>query len=103
MKPTVFMAKHVLEKLTLAFPFAMELPPSVTIASVQITATTKRGTDAVPANTLLGMPSIQTTGDVYQRVQGGVAGASYLLLCVATLSNGNVLVRAGELPVIDFN
>jgi hypothetical protein len=42
------------------------------------------------------------TGEVLQRVEGGVAGATYLVMAVATLSNGLVLVRAGELPVIGF-
>lgn len=102
MKPTLFDAKHVLEKVTLVFPFARELTTGVTVVSVLITATTKRGTDPAPANVLLGVPSIQPGGEVLQRVQGGVAGAAYLLLAAATLSNGNVLVRAGELPVIDF-
>lgn len=102
MKPTLMLAKHVLEKLTLAFPFGMELPPTVTIVSVQITAVTKRGIDPAPASVLLGVASIASTGDVFQRVQGGVAGCAYLLVCAATLSNGNVLVRAGELPVFEF-
>lgn len=102
MKPTLFDAKHLLEKLTLVFPFGLELPTSVTIASVQTSVITKRGTDAAPASVLLGLPSIQPNGEVLQRVQGGVAGAAYLFVVAATLSNGNVLVRAGELPVIDF-
>lgn len=103
MKATVVEAKHVAEKVPLRFPFANEIPAGVVIASVQRSLRVKRGSDANPGAVLWGEAAIATdVGEVSQRVQGGVAGAVYLVVMTATLSNGLVLVRAIELPVIDF-
>jgi hypothetical protein len=104
MNPSNFEAKHVREVVVLRFPFGQELPLGITIASLQLICTVSSvasGQDPTPANLLLGPASI-TAGEVFQRVQQGVAGVTYLMVCVATLSSGLVLVRAGLLPVIDF-
>lgn len=103
MNPTLLEPKHVQERVLLRFPFALEIPQGATIASVQMSCTTRSGTDAAAAAMLAGAATISaTTGEVLQRVEAGVAGATYLVMAVATLSNGLVLVRAGELPVISF-
>lgn len=103
MSPTVLEPKHVQERVLLRFPFALEMPQGVTIVSVQMSCTTRSGTDPAAATMLSGAATIAAaTGEVLQRVEGGVAGATYLVMAVATLSNGLVLVCAGELPVISF-
>ncbi len=103
MRPTLLDAKHVRERVILRFPFASEVPPGITIASVIPVVSMKAGVDPNPAAVLLGAPQIvATTLDVLQRVQGGLASAKYGILMEATLSDGTVLVRAVELPVIDF-
>ena len=101
MTPTAFDAKHLLEVVPLRFPFSLEIGAGASIVSAAITCTTKRGSDASPSATLLGSPTV-IAGDVLQLVRAGVAGCTYLYVCAATLSNGQVLVRAGLLPVIDF-
>lgn len=103
MTPTIVDAKHVAERVPLRFAFALEMDVGVTIASVTRTCTLKKGIDTSPAAVLSGAATVNAgTGEVLQLVQGGVGGARYVVVCVATLSNGLVLVRGIELPVIDF-
>jgi hypothetical protein len=89
--------KDPLEKLWVAFDFSEELGTAV-ISSAVVAASLRVGTDATPGAVLSGTPVVQG-GAVLQVVQGGVAGATYGLVCTATLSDGSVLVRAGQLPV----
>ena len=103
MRATLLDAKHVREVVLLRFPFASEMPAGASLASVQAVISLKGGTDASPAAVLLGLPQIVSAShEVLQRVQGGLGGAKYGILMAATLSDGQVLVRAVELPVVDF-
>lgn len=103
MTPTVVDAKHVLERVPLRFPFSAEMDAGVTVTLASTTCTLKRGTDPSPGAVLSGSAIVNAaTGEVVQMAQGGVAQARYVVLCVATLSNGQLLVRAVELPVISF-
>lgn len=103
MKPTLLQSIHVLERVALRFPFALEIPAGVTIASVTRSCTLKRGTDATPDVVLSGAAIVSTaTSEVFQWVQGHLPNVSYIVMVVAILSNGGVLVRAAELPVISF-
>lgn len=103
MKPTILQSIHVLERVPLRFPFALEVPVGVTISSVTMSCTLKRGIDATPAVVLSGAAIISTaTSEVFQWAQGHLPNVSYIVMAVATLSNGGVLVRAAELPVISF-
>jgi hypothetical protein len=105
MKPTLLEAKHVQESVVLVFPFATEIPAGVTIGSVQRVVTLKRGSaDNNPSAILVGAAVVQSAEhEVWQRVAGGVGGAVYGILMVATLSDGStVLVRGVELPVVSF-
>lgn len=89
--------KDPLEKLWVQFDFSDELG-TADIASAVVTASLRRGTDAAPSAVIFG-PVILQGGAVLQIVQGGLVGATYGLVCAATLTNGLVLVRAGLLPV----
>lgn len=103
MTPTLIKPIHVLERVPLRFPFAQEVPVGVTISSVALSCVVKRGVDATPAVVLSGAATISAaTSEVFQWVQGHLPNVSYIVMAVATLSNGGVLVRAGELPVISF-
>ena len=104
MKATLLEAKHVREVTILRFPFASEVPVGMTIQTVQPVISVKGGADPAAAAVLLGLPQVQSAShEVLQRVQGGVGGVKYGILMAATLSDGvTILVRAVELPVVDF-
>lgn len=103
MTPTVVDAKHVLERVPLVFGFALEIPAGTTLSSATRTCTLKKGVDATPQALLSGNAIVDAVaGEVVQFVQGGVATCRYVIVATATLSNGEILVRGIELPVIDF-
>ncbi len=104
MRATLLDAKHAREVVVLRFPFASEMPAGLSIASVQRVVSVKRGADANAAAICLGSAQIEAaTHEVLQRVQAGLGSVTYGLLIAATLSDATtVLVRAVELPVVDF-
>lgn len=103
MKPTLFDAIDVAEKVNLVLPFDGEMEVGETIVSTQVICTIKTGIDAAPQNTLLGSAVVMAaTFEVIQRIQGQVAPVTYKYKCIATLSSGRVLVRVAELPVFYF-
>jgi hypothetical protein len=89
--------------VVICFPFASEIPVGITIATVEPFISVKRGVDAAPGAVLVGSPQSNAAFEVLQRVQAGLGGVTYGILMQATLSDGStVLVRAVELPVVDF-
>ncbi len=95
---SIWPAKDPAEALVADFSFANEIAVGETIASAQISCSVLSGKDATPSAVLSGAPNISGSS-VLQRFHGGVAGATYLMRCVATLSSGRVLALAAILPV----
>ena len=80
------------------FPFGGELESGETLSVLVISCAIQSGVDAAAAAMPSGAP-IVVGSDVYQRVQAGVDGASYLIRCKATSSTGLVHVLAALLDV----
>lgn len=94
--PVTFSQKDPAEIITVTFDFS-DLVAAVTSATV--TASWKRGTaDASPSSLLSGGTS--TSGaKVLQKIQGGNAGADYVLRCQVDTADGQRFVMAALLPV----
>lgn len=93
-----FDRKDPSETVVLTFDFTGEAPA---VSAPTVTVTHESGDpDAAFASVLDGLPQV-SGGKVLQRVKAGVAGADYLLRCMAGDGAGNVLVRAGLLMVRD--
>lgn len=93
-------AMDVAEAVNYTFDFSADLASGVTIASAVVTCLFKEGTaDATPQDLVSGSSTISSSY-VIQRIAAKQAGTTYSLRCVATLSNGEKLTRAGILPVV---
>lgn len=89
------------ERRRIGFDFSAELVnyPDVTIESATMSATVVSGTDPNPSSILTG--SVQVDGaQIFQMREGGVTGVTYKIRCEATLSDGQVLVRTGNLKLV---
>ena len=103
MTPTLVAAKHVAERVPLLFPFTSEMDPSVIIESATRTCRAKHGSDPAPENMLSGALIVDAVkGLAVQYIAAGLAQCRYVIVCTATLSDGQVLVRGIELPVVDY-
>ncbi len=100
MKPVLWPQKAPEEKIWATFDFRKGLALGETIVLVNMVVSLKGGIDASPQTIL----STQTIlgGRVMQRIVDGVDEATYLLVCLATTSEGRVLKLAGILPVREF-
>lgn len=86
--------KDPAESIVLEFDFSSEL---AAVSSATVAVSVYEGADATPAAMLDG--AVQISGaSVFQRIEGGVAGVSYTMRCVAT-SGSDVLVRSDMMPV----
>jgi hypothetical protein len=81
------------------FDFASRLSLGETISSASTVATTYSGTDASPSGIISGSASISGS-KVTQVVTAGTLGVTYLLVCTANTSAGQVLQIAAFLPVV---
>ena len=82
------------------FPFAVELNGAAIAVVAATTCTLLTGTDAAPGAMVLGAAQAIGT-DVFQRIQGGVDGASYRLRVRVTDNAGNVHDMLARLLVKD--
>ena len=87
------------ETVTIPFSFLSHLATGETISSASTTATVYSGTDASPSSIISGAPSISGS-TVSQKVIGGTLGVTYVLVCSATTSTGQVLQISGYLVII---
>jgi hypothetical protein len=90
------------EEIWLTFNFTAEMLPGNQITNSTVIVSLRTGVDAAPAQTIDGAISIEPSGRVYQKVKGGNHKAQYLYKCVAQISDGRVLERAGALPVFEY-
>lgn len=91
-----FPIKHPGESFPVEIDFA-KLFGAAIITSATVTASVYLGSDPTPASFLYGAPQI-TGAKVAQRVQSGVAGATYRLTFTAT-DGSNTWVHEHLLPV----
>ena len=91
----VFSPKDPSEIVIVTFDFA-ELTAAVLTPTVS--ATWKRGSEDLAPALLSGNASI-SGAKVLQKVQGGVAGADYLLRCQVDTADAQRYVLTGTLPV----
>lgn len=89
--------KDPAEIITIPFDFSSEIG-AATISSVVVTITVANGTDANVAAMLNGAATISGSSAL-QSVTLGVNAVDYALRCLATLNNGQKILRAGTLPV----
>jgi len=85
------------EVLVITWDYAAALDAGETLASAVTTASLLSGDTASPL-ALWGSPLIDG-GEVRQTISAGLAGSSYTLRCLATLSSGRLLALAATLPV----
>jgi hypothetical protein len=90
--------KDSAESVMIEIDFSTEMAAGETISSALLSMRLVAGTDPNPGAMLAGAAAI-VGRSVYQRASGGIDGNDYRLRCVAHISSGNILVRAGELPV----
>lgn len=90
-------AKDPAEELIIPFDFSSEIG-AATINSVAVTIAVESGTDAAVGSMLNGAATI-SGADALQSVKLGVNGVNYALRCLATLSDGQKILRAATLPV----
>lgn len=86
-----FPAKRVAEVIIYTVDFSGELAPGETIVSAVWTNQVNIGIDGMPGAMIWGAASI-TGSKVSQKITGGVADASYGLICTARTSQGEVLI-----------
>jgi hypothetical protein len=97
---TDFSPKYVGETEVFTFDYVHNLAVGEAIQSALITVQVLDGTDANPVSMVLGGASINGT-QVMQRLQGGVAGVYYRIICTATTtgSQNQVLMLDQNLKV----
>jgi len=93
-----FSYKFVNEIKSLSFEFSEVLTSGESLSTASCSVIVLDGTDANPSNLLSGGASIVGT-QIYQWVQGGVAGVTYRLIATVTTSAGSTLIAIGDLPV----
>jgi len=94
----IFSYKLVAESKPLAFDYVGVLATGETLSTSSVSVIVMNGTDASPSSILSGSSTIVGT-KVLQRVQNGVNGVTYRLVCTVTTSAGNTLLALGDLPV----
>jgi len=87
------------ETVTIPFSFLSHLATGETISSASTTATVYSGTDASPSAIISGAASISGS-TVSQKITAGTEGVTYLLLCSATTSTGQILKISGYLVIV---
>lgn len=98
MSRKIWPAKDPGETVNATFDFTAGVPEGVTLDSATVAVSLAGGADAAASGVLAGSPTLDGS-NVLQRLSAGVAGATYTVRCVATLSTGSVLVLAATLPV----
>lgn len=91
-------AKDPAEARVASILCAEEMDDGETISSVAVTISVLSGVDAGAAAMLYQSATISGS-TVYQPFRDGVAGVTYLLRAVITLSSGRILVGTATLPV----
>jgi len=99
--PTQLKGLDVAEVDDIAFRFGPLVLPGETVQGYAFSAEPRVGVDATPEPLKVGAPQRFGT-DCIQRVSGaiGVAGVTYLLRCVATLSSGRTIVASAFMRVV---
>lgn len=91
--------KLVGSTVTVPFNFASDLAVGETLVVASCTCSVYSGTDASPSALLAGSASISGTV-VSQNITAGVVGTLYELLCTATTSAGQTLLKSGYLAAV---
>ena len=91
--------KDVSERDNFHFDFTRALVSGETVSSAVVTCEVAAGIDPSPSALLSGSPST-ASGVVAQLVVGGLAGVSYYIRCVATLSSGRVLASTALVNIV---
>jgi hypothetical protein len=90
--------KYTGETRNIVFDFTSELASAETISGVAITLSVYSGTDLTPA-VLSGNPTISGPR-VTQKVQAGIVGVTYAMVCEATTSAAQVLSISTYLTIV---
>ena len=93
-----FTYKYTTESELFSFDFNPVLGTGETLSTASCTAITLQGTDIAPSAILSGVPVI-SLGKATQRVTGGVADNTYLLIMTVTTSSSNTFTATGDIPV----
>jgi hypothetical protein len=80
------------------FDFTSLLDAGESVTSSTVTATVYSGVDASPSSMISGSASV-SNNVVTQKIQGGVVGVTYGLVCTANTNLGQTLVQAAYLVV----
>lgn len=87
------------ESVLQAFDFASYIPVGATLASAVTTCSVYRGTDPSPSSVISGTSAVSGT-KASQTLAAGLDGVIYLVTCLGTLSNGEVISLQGFLAVL---
>ena len=98
---SIFDAKIPTVDAYLVFDFSADLVAGETITSAVTSGLVYSGAETLPPSLSDGGHTV-SGGQVTQIAQGGLAGVSYNLTCVAQTSAGHALVRQGYLVVKDL-
>lgn len=85
--------------LLITFDFTSDLAVGETISSQSVTASVWSGTDSLPSDIISGAATV-SGAIVTQKIDGGVTGVIYELLCTATTSLGQTLQQIGFLSIV---
>jgi hypothetical protein len=97
---SIFDAKIPTVDAYLVFDFSADLVPGEIITSAVTSGLVYSGAETLPPSLSAGGYTV-SGGQVTQVAQGGLAGVSYNLTCVAQTSSSRSLVREGYLVVRD--
>lgn len=84
----------------LAFNFGADIAPGDSLSSTTVTPTLQAGTDATPAELLIGQPVIQGAR-VLQMAAGRDHGNAYTLKCIASTTGGEILTLSAVITILE--
>lgn len=84
----------------LAFNFAADLAPGDSLSSATVAPTLQAGTDATPADLLVGQPVIEGAR-VLQLAAGRADGNAYTLKCITSTTGGEILTLTAVITIIE--
>lgn len=99
MSRVIFPPKLAAEVVTTSFDFTSRLASTETISSASLAASVYSGNDSAPTQILQGSASI-SGAIVSQKVQAGVLGVIYQLICTAVTSTSQTLQLSAYLAIV---
>ncbi len=97
-------SKQVADTLTINFPFQDQMAFGEVVNGAAVTIAVASGVDPNPTPMLIGLPD-WTTGVgqyVLQQIGSGVPGVIYNIVCSASTSLGNGLIKRTKLAVVNL-